>query len=57
MATRMGVKAVELLKEGVGNRVIAYKSGQVVDYDITEALNMTKSVEEDLVHASQVVTE
>lgn len=57
MATRMGVKAVELLRQGIGNRVIAYKSGEVVDYDITEALDMTKSVEEELVHASQVVTE
>ncbi len=57
MATRMGVKAVELLKEGIGNRVIAYKAGQIVDYDITEALEMKKSVEEELIHVSKVVTE
>ncbi len=57
MATRMGVKAVELLKEGIGNRVIAYKAGQIVDYDITEALEMQKSVDDELIHVSKVVTE
>ena len=43
-ATRMGFAAVELLKEGIGNRVVALKNGEIVDYDIYEALNMTKSV-------------
>ncbi len=57
MATRMGVKAVELLKEGIGNRVIAYKAGDIVDYDITEALAMEKSVAEELIRISKVVTE
>ena len=46
IATQMGFAAVELLKEGIGNRVVAYKLGQVVNYDIYEALNMTKGLEE-----------
>ncbi len=47
-ASLMGYKAVELLKEGIGNRVIAMKKSEIVDYDIFEALNMKKSLDLDL---------
>ena len=47
MATKFGFAAVELLKEGIGNRVVAAKNGEIVDYDIYEALNMQKSVDAD----------
>lgn len=47
MATKFGFAAVELLREGIGNRVVAYKKGEIVDYDIYEALNMKKSVDTD----------
>ena len=39
-ASIMGAKAVELLCAGKSNRVVAYKHGEYVDYDIQEALNM-----------------
>ena len=42
MATAMGVEAVNLLEKGIGNRVVAYKDGQIVNYDITEALDMER---------------
>ena len=42
MATAMGVEAVDLLEKGIGNRVIAYKNGKIVNYDITEALDMPR---------------
>ncbi|MDE6660162.1 MAG: 6-phosphofructokinase, partial [Eubacterium sp.] len=49
MATRMGNYAVkELLMKNIGNRVVASKNGEVVDYDIFEALNMEKHIDEDL---------
>ncbi len=44
-ASLMGNKAVELLKEGIGNRVIAMQHDEIVDYDIFEALNMKKSLD------------
>ena len=44
-ASLMGYKAVELLKEGIGNRVIAMKKDEIVDYDIFEALNMKKTLD------------
>ena len=42
MATAMGVEAVNLLEKGIGNRVVAYKDGEIVNYDITEALDMER---------------
>lgn len=42
MASEMGHAAVELLKKGIGNRVVAYKENKIVDYDIYEALAMKK---------------
>ena len=48
IASQMGHRAVELLSSGVGNRVVAYKSDKIVDYDINEALAMKKPFEYDL---------
>ena len=48
-ASAMGAKAVELLCEGKANRVVAYKHGEFIDYDIEEALNMKKMPDEFLV--------
>ncbi len=44
MASIMGAKAVELLKEGKSNRVIGIQQGQYIDVDINEALQMEKSI-------------
>ena len=43
-ASIMGAKAVELLEEGKTNRVVAYKHGEFLDFDIQEALNMKKDI-------------
>lgn len=48
MATAMGVEAVDLLEKGIGNRVIAYKAGKIVNYDITEALDMEREFDNHL---------
>ena len=48
MATQMGYEAVELLKQGIGNRVVAFKDSKIVNYDIFEALNMKKPFTEDV---------
>ncbi len=47
MASVMGNKAVKLLMDGIGNRVIAVKNDKIVDYDIFEALQMTKSLNDE----------
>lgn len=48
VASQMGYRAVELLKEGIGNRVVAMQKDSIVDYDIYEALNMTKHIDLNL---------
>ena len=44
-ASTMGAKAVDLLCEGKSNRVVGYRHGQFVDYDIIEALDMDKVID------------
>jgi 6-phosphofructokinase 1 len=56
MATRMGNYAVKLLMNNIGNRVVAAHKEDVVDYDIFEALNMTKSIDMDLYNVAHEVS-
>ena len=55
-ASIMGAKAVELLAEGKSNRVVAYKNGDYVDFDIQEALAMKKDIPEDQFEISKLLT-
>ena len=48
VASAMGHKAVELLSQGIGNRVVAMTNGKIVDYDITEALNKKRVFDDRL---------
>ena len=44
-ASIMGAYAVDALVAGKTNRVVAYRHGEYVDYDIEEALAMTKDID------------
>ena len=44
----MGYYAVKLLMQDIGNRVVACQKEQILDYDIFEALQMTKSIDRSL---------
>ncbi len=46
-ATMMGAMSVDLLCEGKSNRLVAYKDGEFVDFDIDEALAMEKNISDD----------
>ena len=52
----MGYKAVSLLEEGIGNRVVAMKNGAIVDYDITEALNMKRVFDTNLYEIAHTIS-
>ena len=54
-ASIMGAKAVEVLLAGKTNRVVAYKHGEYVDFDIDEAIAMKKDVAEDQVTIANVL--
>lgn len=43
----MGFKAVELLEQNIGNRVVAMQGGKIVDLDINEALDMPRVFDEE----------
>ena len=43
-ASIMGAKAVDVLLEGKTKRVIGYRDGEYVDFDINEALAMKKTI-------------
>ena len=47
-ASVMGFRAVELLEQGKGNRVVGIQNNRIVDYDINEALDMVKDIDEYL---------
>jgi 6-phosphofructokinase 1 len=46
LASEMGYSAVKLLMQGMGNRVVAIKKDEIVNYDIYEALNMKKTIDQ-----------
>lgn len=56
MASRMGLKAVELLLEGKANRIVRLKDGQVSDIDINEGLDMEKKNPEELLSVVKKLT-
>ncbi len=55
IASRMGKYAVDLLKNGIGNRVVAMKGNEIVDYNIHEALKMKKSIDQELFKLADLI--
>ena len=55
-ATYMGYEAVRLLAEGKTCRVVALQGENYVDYDITEALQMTKSLDQHTYEVMRALT-
>ena len=56
VASLMGHRAVDLLDEGLGNRVVAMNKGKIVDYDITEALEMPRKFNKDLYKIAKTIS-
>ncbi len=48
VASEMGHHAVELLQQGIGNRVVVYRDNKIVDLDILEGLNMKRVFDKNL---------
>ena len=55
IASQMGYYAVELLEQGIGNRVIIQKDGKITDYDILEALTMQKGLDPYLLQVNDAI--
>ncbi len=56
LGSQMGYHAVQLLKEGIGNRVVATQKGEILDFDIFEALNMSKEIDLGLYKMSNEIS-
>ena len=54
-ASIMGARAAELLVEGKSNRLVAYRKGEFVDFDIQEALNMKKDISEEQFNVAKML--
>ncbi|MCQ2540191.1 MAG: 6-phosphofructokinase [Acetatifactor sp.] len=55
-ASIMGAYAVDIMLGGKTNRVVGYRNGQFVDYDIEEALKMEKGIDEYQFEVAQLLT-
>lgn len=55
-ASIMGSYAADILCNGGTNRVVAYKGGKVVDFDIDEALAMQKDISEYEYNVSKILS-
>ncbi len=55
-ASVLGEKAVALLKAGISGRIVAMKGESVVDYDIEEALEMEKHIDEQLIRTGKILS-
>lgn len=56
VATQMGYHAVKLLEDGESNRVVAMQNGQIVDFNITEALEMIRRFDTELYRIAMKVS-
>lgn len=55
-ASIMGAYAVDIMLQGKTNRVVGYKNGQFVDFDIEEALKMEKGIDEYQFEVAHLLT-
>lgn len=56
LAAQFGNKAVRLLKDGVGNRVVGIHKNEIIDLDIIEAVSMEKKFNYELYETLQMIS-
>lgn len=56
MASFMGIHAIECLRDGKSNRIIAYQDGSILDIDIDEALKAYKTISAELVKRAMILS-
>lgn len=54
--SRLGYHAIDLISQGITDRVIGFQSDDLVDYSITEALAMKKTLDTSLLEISSVLS-
>lgn len=56
MASKMGIKAIELLKEGKSSRVLGMKCNSIIDLDVNEALKIKKIFDQDMYNTAKILS-
>lgn len=56
LAAQFGNKAVRLLNEGIGNRVVGIHDNHIIDMDIIEAVSMKKAFNYELYETLQMIS-
>ncbi len=56
LAAQFGNKAVRLLNEGIGNRVVGIRDNKIIDMDIIEAVSMKKTFNHELYETLQMIS-
>ena len=56
IASLMGVRAVELLRNDASGRLVGMKNGQIYDIDIFEAMQMKKSSENEIISLAKILS-
>lgn len=56
LAAQFGNKAVRLLNEGIGNRVVGIRNNKIIDMDIFEAVSMKKTFDYELYETLQMIS-
>ena len=55
LGTSFGAHAVQLLKKGIGNRIVGIRNNEIYDIDIIEGLAIPRKFNKDLYDLAQVV--
>jgi 6-phosphofructokinase 1 len=56
LAAQFGNRAVRLLKDGIGNRVVGIRDNKIIDMDIIEAVSMKKTFNRELYETLQMIS-
>lgn len=56
LAAQFGNKAVRLLNDGIGNRVVGIRNNEIIDIDIIEAVSMKKKFNFELYKTLQMIS-
>lgn len=56
LASEMGYHAVELLEQGIGNRVVVSQDNHIIDLDILEALNRERVFNQHLYDIANIIS-
>ena len=56
LAAQFGNKAVRLLNDGIGNRVVGIRENKIIDMDIIEAVSMKKTFNYELYETLQMIS-